>query len=283
MSILDTAPVYITERPRCGALCHAVEQFFGHRLDRLHESPYFGGHFTDVRREEDQASVAHHQFYRLFPRIAVPYAQLAVACVREFVGEPCHIQAVPTFRVHFPNSRAVGEPHTDWQYGHQPGEVTCWLPLTPAYGSATVWVADRVEAWDPRAYEAAAAEEGAGRAPAGSSERVLERSLPPAVHLWPVNIEPPLMLVFDGVTRVHANLLNREGMEAETVPDEHGLPTVVSWSGRGVTRVSLDFRLLPARLADPATKRCDLGTGALMAPGGYWTEQVVDPAGAFGV
>ena len=70
------------------------------------------------------------------------------AMVREFVeaevvshfGEPAVYQAEPTLRVHLAGTgRALGVPHVDADYFHQPGEVNWWLPLTPCWGSNTLW------------------------------------------------------------------------------------------------------------------------------------------------
>jgi hypothetical protein len=36
--------------------------------------------------------------------------------------------------------RTLGRMHSDDQYGHQPGEINFWLPLTPLRRTSTLWV-----------------------------------------------------------------------------------------------------------------------------------------------
>ena len=49
-------------------------------------------------------------------------------------------QAVPSLRVATPSAHAAGQRHRDSGYGHQPGQVNYWLPLSLARGSNTLWV-----------------------------------------------------------------------------------------------------------------------------------------------
>ena len=55
------------------------------------------------------------------------------------------MQKVPTIRVHRSGSRSTGEAHrdSDHGYGHQPGAVNIWWPLTDVIdpgGSDALWV-----------------------------------------------------------------------------------------------------------------------------------------------
>jgi hypothetical protein len=284
-----------------------VTKMFGHRLDRLHEWPHLGLPPRDVDRAQDQSSRAHAQFYRLFPRIEELYRKTALEFGTRVMGRrrPFVVQRVPTFRVHFPQSRAVGEPHTDWQYGHQFGELTFWVPLTVARNSATVWVAERAEGWDKREFQRIMENDGAEAAHA---------SLPEPIKMWPVNLDVGQVLVFDSVTRAHGNLLNLEGLTQmlELAESEGGqiitaaegaaliehlralralefdlpadqvageaLKVRRTWyEGVGVTRVSLDFRILPAFLLERESERRAVNTGVPMTLGtqdkpGYWTD-----------
>ena len=82
-----------------------------------------------------------------------PGAQVRLhALVRKFVeeevvrqfGEPAVYQAEPTLRVHIAGTgRALGVPHVDADYFHQPAELNYWLPLTPCWGSNTLWCESR--------------------------------------------------------------------------------------------------------------------------------------------
>lgn len=224
-----------------GWLPGAVRAMFGHRLEELHSWPHLGELPGDVSREADQSSRAHRQFYRLFPRIEARYLELAELLGRSWLSEEFYVQRVPTFRVHFPGSRAVGEPHTDYQYGHQPGELTFWIPLTEATETSTIWVANRIVVWQAREYTRLMAE--------GRAEEA-EATLPGPVSMYPVNLSPGMALIFDSVHRTHANAINQTG----------------------ATRVSLDFRVLPASLHQPETRRHAVNTGTRMVLGGYWRE-----------
>lgn len=273
-----------------------VGRMFGHRLEELHEWPHLHMIPGDVSRETDNLSRAHQQFYRLFPRIEPYYRRVASELGRRILGgaEPFYVQRVPTFRVHFPRSRAVGEPHTDWQYGHQIGEVSFWVPLTRATNSATMWVAERAQGWTPEEYAKTYKDKG--------SDAAFE-TLPEPVKMWPINTDLGTILVWDSVLRAHGNLLNREALvemlhlgESEggqVITADQGAELVAAlgaagehrplkvqrtWlEGSGVSRVSVDFRVLPAHLAEAETERHAVNTGVAMALDrpdrpGYWTE-----------
>ena len=47
-------------------------------------------------------------------------------------------QASPTLRVSYPSATAMGHPHCDYEYHHQPCEVNLWLPLTQVWGNNTL-------------------------------------------------------------------------------------------------------------------------------------------------
>eukprot|EP01052_Picozoa_sp_SAG31_P029137 SAG31_NODE_2873_length_4972_cov_3.088241_6_plen_342_part_00 len=49
-------------------------------------------------------------------------------------------QAMPALRVVPPSCERVGQPHRDRDYGHQPGQLNFWIPLSPARGTNTLWV-----------------------------------------------------------------------------------------------------------------------------------------------
>ncbi len=93
--------------------------------------------------------------------------------VSSFFTEPFYYQQIPTFRVQTPGNKAVGEFHTDAQYGHPAGEVNFWVPLTYTKPSSTILLAS----------------------PTG---------------LRPMDADPGDMVVFDAVSRRHGNLINAE-------------------------------------------------------------------------
>jgi hypothetical protein len=87
------------------------------------------------------------------------------------------VQAVPTFRVHYPGLTAVREFHRDSDYFHQSGVLNYWIPLTRAAGDSTVWV----------------------ETVAGSAE------------YEPVDLDPGELLGFDAVALRHGNHANSTG------------------------------------------------------------------------
>jgi hypothetical protein len=254
------------------AMRWAVEKMYGHRLEALHGWPHLGPQpLPEPDRAQDQGTNAHRQFYRLAPRVQSEYRRLAAVLGPLFCDEPYVVQAVPTFRIHFPGSRAVGEAHTEMMYGHQAGEITFWVPLTKARYTNTVWIADRVQGWDSRTYSALVKE--------GRFDEA-DETLPEPVKMYPVNLDPGEVLVFDSVHRVHGNFRSAE-----------------RW-----TRVSLDFRVMPRKLLEDFSSRhqfsgtfedvdwgcrtCgqepihpdhfpvrrSVNTGVPMTLGGYWTD-----------
>jgi hypothetical protein len=92
------------------------------------------------RRQTDQASIWHRQFYDSFDVLRGTYRDLIEHEVREYMDEPFYFQAVPTLRVHLPGEVGGSEFHTDRQFGHPVGELNFWLPLTRAWGTNSVWI-----------------------------------------------------------------------------------------------------------------------------------------------
>jgi hypothetical protein len=113
--------------------------------------------------QTDQQSPWHPLFYGDFHTWQRVYDAFVREVVAERVEEPFYYQRVPTFRVQLPGNTAVGELHTDAQYHHPLDEVTMWLPLTAAHGSASLWVQDDdgelqcVNAWPGQIAEFSAA------------------------------------------------------------------------------------------------------------------------------
>jgi hypothetical protein len=126
----------------------------------------------------DQQSPWHDRFYAEFeraPMVAATYQRFVHEVIAPRMTEPFCYQRVPTFRVQLPGNFAVGEFHRDAQYGHPPGELSHWLPLTHAVETSSVWIED---------------DDGAVHAP----------------EVWPGDV-----VVFDAVSRKHGNYVNRTG------------------------------------------------------------------------
>jgi hypothetical protein len=142
-------------------------------LARLHETmpPGEGTH-------GDQDTPAHRAFYAGFDAAVRPlYEEYLVREVLPLGGEDLCVQAMPTFRVHYPGLTAVREYHRDSDYFHQSGVLNYWVPLTRAAATSTVWLETAV---GTAAYE-------------------------------PVDLEPGQLLCFDAVALRHGNQPNVTG------------------------------------------------------------------------
>lgn len=132
----------------------------------------------DLRiRGTDQDTRWHRAFYDTFGQWQPLYVAFLRDVIAKFFTEHFYYQATPTFRVHLPHNLAVGEFHTDREYGHPEGEVNFWLPLTPAFETNSIWI------------EAA---RGQG-------------------NFQSVDIEPGYVVAFDAANLKHGNLKNETG------------------------------------------------------------------------
>jgi hypothetical protein len=111
---------------------------------------------TDMRsddgplwKERAQNTLWHKRFYSFFPAWEGIFHDFIYDVVASWMNEPFYFQRVPTFRIHFPRDVVVGTFHTDAEYHHPQGEITFWLPLTPAYDTNTVWIADDADELRP--------------------------------------------------------------------------------------------------------------------------------------
>ena len=91
-------------------------------------------------RETDQLTSWHRLFYDQFASWRPLYESFVRRCVAGLFKERFFYQAVPTFRVHLPGNLAVGEFHTDSEYGHPDGELTFWVPLTRTSDTSSIWI-----------------------------------------------------------------------------------------------------------------------------------------------
>ncbi len=140
-----------------------------------------------VTRKTDQKTVYHERFYKSWgysPALHRRYAEIVKEVCAVHMKETGHkppflYQAIPTFRVSLPGNMAVGEFHTDGKYHHPDGEINFWMPLTPAYGTNSLWIQSQV---------------GHGH------------------ELHPVELFPGKILAFDAVNRLHGNYANTTGV-----------------------------------------------------------------------
>lgn len=68
------------------------------------------------------------------------YGEYIKECVLPLFNVPMRYQRKPGVRIQLPSGKTV-QYHTDEWYGHGPDVINCWLPLTDAYGTNTLQVA----------------------------------------------------------------------------------------------------------------------------------------------
>ena len=98
-------------------------------------------------REKDQSTMYHEKFYKWARtnEFISMYDQFISEVIRPLYNEQIVYQAVPTFRVAYPNNIAVGEFHKDKHYRNgewatKVNEDNFFLPFTDAYDTNTIWV-----------------------------------------------------------------------------------------------------------------------------------------------
>lgn len=156
------------------------EFYFPHIVAEILHEPDLqhidGDNYPRLTRGTDQKTIYHARFYDAFEQMMGPLYRRFVdeMATRTFGGIPVYFQAVPTFRVQFPGNVGVGEMHKDADYRHQDGELNFWVPLTPVWGSNTIWI----------------------EASRGGS------------NYQPWTLKPGQVLIFDSVNWRHGNLTN---------------------------------------------------------------------------
>lgn len=123
------------------------------------ESIGAGSHTELFQPKREQGTIYHNLFYEAFPHSITEhfYLEFIQNVIRPLFGGRVIYQKVPTLRVHLPGNVAVGEFHTDAEYGHQEGEVNFWVPLTRTSGHDSIWIESRPGS---RCYEAVSAGPG---------------------------------------------------------------------------------------------------------------------------
>lgn len=131
-----------------------------------------------VTRETDSKTVIHRRYYENIGNTDFynQYQHFVHNVVSNVIDGSLIVQRVPSFRVHLPNNKAVGEYHHDSDFGHQPGAINFWIPLTDAHDSNTIHV---------------------GSAESGGPK--------------PVNVKYGEALAFDAINSLHGNEINRTG------------------------------------------------------------------------
>lgn len=107
---------------------------------------------------EDNKTWFHKKFYAPINEGNSPFQNLYERFIAEEVSahfdKAFLYQKSPTFRVQAPNNIAVGGWHRDRDYNHSPHEINMYLPLTPAYGTNTIWAESKEDLGDYSPLEA---------------------------------------------------------------------------------------------------------------------------------
>jgi hypothetical protein len=129
-------------------------------------------------RASDQQTIWHKRYYNSFRDWRALYDGFIRKEIARYYSEPFYVQQIPTLRIHLPGNLAVGEFHTDRDYGHPDHELSFWVPLTAAFESNSVWI----------------------------------ESHPGSGDYQPVHAAPGQVAVFDAVNLRHGNRINTTGV-----------------------------------------------------------------------
>ena len=147
------------------------------QLEALHEGEDFKKRFTWAI---EQGTPFHKNIYnkiRGSKFIEIYHSFIAEHLKPLFSDDKVVYQAIPTFRVHYPENVGVEAWHKDRDYNHNPKEVNIFMPFTAAYGTNAVW------------YES---EEG-------------------KQDFSPIEMDYGTVAFWDGVNLLHGNKLNTTG------------------------------------------------------------------------
>jgi hypothetical protein len=151
----------------------AVAAAMGLPLNRLHRHV---GPYPLFQPAADNTTATHQRFYAQHAHQRIQYLDLCRRVIRDLIGEPCYVQAIPTYRFGLPGNRWVGSFHRDSDFGHSPYELNAICALTPMVGSAALQV----------------------------------EQVPGSHHFAPLELEPAEVVLFDHIDRLHGCLRSRE-------------------------------------------------------------------------
>ncbi len=179
--------------------------------------------------DEDTKTWFHRTYYSSphYPELIALYDRFVREEVLPLYPDTAHaVQIDPSFRIHLPNNTALGKRdddvgetiglHCDSDYNHQPGEINFILPLTPMFGTNSVYV----------------------------------ESAPEKGDFHPAEVPVGSLFCFYGNKCRHYNRRN----------------------DTGVSRLSLDFRIIPMKDYDPAWSSVSIHGKRPLTLGGYFKE-----------
>ncbi len=162
------------------AFVEAVEQGVGLPLATLHTQV---GPYALFTPGADNTTETHQKFYAQHEQVRSLYFALVKRIITDVIGEPCYVQAIPTYRFGLPDNRWVGSYHRDSDFGHSDYELNAICALTPMHASAALHV-----------------EQNAGK-----------------YDFQPLNLEMGEVVLFDHIDRLHGCPLNRESVSVASI------------------------------------------------------------------
>ena len=100
-----------------------------------------------LSREKDQSTKYHTLYYNWArtEEFKLMYEKFILNVIKPLYNEQIVYQAIPTFRIAYPNNIAVGEFHKDKHYRNgewasKVKEDNFYLPFTDAFNTNTIWV-----------------------------------------------------------------------------------------------------------------------------------------------
>ncbi|MEZ0375114.1 MAG: hypothetical protein ACAI44_38870 [Candidatus Sericytochromatia bacterium] len=85
-----------------------------------------------------------------WPGMRETYRNFVADLIGPWLGEPVYFQAMPTFRIHLPEQKAIHKWHydSDSDHGHPLGELNYQIALTPMLPESATWCETRPRAED---------------------------------------------------------------------------------------------------------------------------------------
>jgi hypothetical protein len=88
---------------------------------------------TTTTTPNQKLQLLYEEFIR---EVIIPHLQEAM---KSEVENEFYVQAKPCIRFQQPSNKRTTIPHCDSFYGHQPGQINFWLPLTRSFGSNSLY------------------------------------------------------------------------------------------------------------------------------------------------
>lgn len=107
------------------------------QLERLHQRPDMKDyHYTEL---VPQIEVCRNALEKAYPLCEPLYARFVHDVIGAHFGGIKAYQKPPSFRIHY-SGRGSSSFHRDRDYGVPDGRLNAWVPLTPVWGTNSIWI-----------------------------------------------------------------------------------------------------------------------------------------------